>query len=116
MSAQHPETDGQTENANKVMKNYLQAYVSHVQDDWVDHLPMAEFTANNHVNESTGMTLFFADNGFHLRTGVEPPQAYQQGTSQKAELLTADKIVKQEEETRSFLQEQLLWSQQEQAH
>ena len=114
-SAQHPETDGQTKNANKVMKNYLRAYISHTQDDWVDHLPMAEFSANNHVNESTEMTLFFADNGFHLRTGVEPPQAYQQAR-QKAELLTAHKIMKQEEETCSFLQEQLLWSQQEQIH
>ena len=75
-SAQHSETDGQTKNANKVMKNFLQAYVNHVQDDWVDHLPMAEFLANNHVNESTGMTPFFADNGFHPRTSVEPPQAY----------------------------------------
>ena len=114
-SAHHPKTDGQTENANKVMKNYLQAYISYTQDDWVDHLPMAEFSANNHINESTGMIPFFADNGFHPRTGVEPPQAYQQA-SRKAKLLTADKIVKQEEETRSFLQEQLLWSQQEQAH
>ena len=70
--AQHPETDGQTKNANKVMKNYLRAYVNHLQDDWVDNLPMAEFLANNHVNESTGMTPFFADNGFHPRTSVEP--------------------------------------------
>ena len=115
-SAQHPETDEQTENANKVMKNYLRAYISHTQDDWVDHLPMADFSANNHANESTGITPFFADNGFHLRTGVEPLQAYQQGTSRKAKLLTADRIVKQEEETRSFLQDQLTWSQQEQAH
>ena len=108
LSAQHPETDGQTKNANKVMKNYLQAYVSHVQDDWVDRLPMAKFTANNHVNESTGMTPFFTDNEFHPCTGVEPPQAYQQETSQNAKMLTADKIVKQKEETRSFLQEQFL--------
>ena len=52
-SAQHLKTDGQTENANKVMKNNLRAYVSHTQDDWVDHLPMAEFLANSHVNKST---------------------------------------------------------------
>ena len=77
---------------------------------------MAEFSANNHINESTGMTPFFADNGFHPRTGVEPLQAYQQGAGQKARLLTADSIVKLEVKTRSFLQEQLLWSQQEQAH
>ena len=106
-SAQHPETDGQTENANKVMKNYLQAYVNYAQDDWIDHLPMAKFSANNHINELIEMTPFFADNGFHPRTGVEPPQAYQQGTSQKAELLAADKIVANQEETVSYLQDQL---------
>ena len=98
------------------MKNYLKAYVSHTQDDWVDHLPMAEFLANNHIKESTGMTPFFADNGFHPRTGVEPPQAYQQRTSRKAELLTADKMVANQEETVQFLQDQLVWAQEEQAH
>ena len=105
--AQHPETDGQTENANKVMKNYLRAYVSYTQNDWVDHLPIAEFLANNHINKSTEMTPFFADNGFHPRTGVEPPQSYQKASG-KAELLTADKIVKQHKDTRSFLQDQLV--------
>ena len=113
-SAHHPKTDGQTKNANKVMKNYLRAYISYTQDDWVDHLPMGEFLANNHVNESTGMISFFADNGFHLRTSVEPPQHYQRG--QRAELLAADRIVANQEETVSYLQDQLTWSQQEQAH
>ena len=64
--AHHSETNGQTENANKVMKNYLRAYISHFQHNCIDHLPMAEFLANNHVNESTEMTPFFADNGFHF--------------------------------------------------
>ena len=113
-SAQHPKTDGQTKNANKVMKNYLRAYISYTQDDWVDHLPMAKFLANNHVNESTGMTLFFADNGFHSRTGVEPPQAYI--GSRRAELLAADKIVANQERTLSHLRDQLTWAQEEQTY
>ena len=114
-SAHHPETDGQTKNANKVMKNYLRAYISHTQDDWVDHLPMAEFSANNHINESTGMTPFFADNSFHPRTGVEPPRVYQEA-GRRAELLAADRMVANQEETVSYLQDQLTWSQQEQAY
>ena len=113
-SAQHPETDEQTENANEVMKNYLRVYVSYTQDDWVDHLPMAEFSANNHINKLTGMTLFFADHGFHPRMGVEPLQAYE--GSQRAELLAADRIIANQEERLSYLQDQLTWSQQEQAH
>ena len=47
------------------MKNYFWAYINHMQDDWVDNLPMAEFAANNHVNASTGVTQFFADYGFY---------------------------------------------------
>ena len=96
------------------MKNYLRAYVSHAQDDWVDHLPMAEFSANNHFNESTGMTPFFADNGFHPQTGVEPLQAYE--GAWRTELLAADRIVANQEEALSYLKDQLTWSQQEQAH
>ena len=75
------------------MKNYLRAYVSHTQDDWVDHLPMAKFAANNHVNKSTGITPFFADNGFHSRTGIEPPGTNNLSVNKKAELLSADRIV-----------------------
>lgn len=56
------------------MKNYLRVYINHMQDDWVNYLPIVDFAANNHVNVSTRMTLFFADNGFHLQTDIEPPQ------------------------------------------
>ena len=89
------------------MKNYLRAYISHVQDDWVDHLPMAEFAANNHVNALTGITLFFADNNFHLCTGIEPPQFTSLKAGRKAELMTADKIVANQERMVLFLQDQL---------
>ena len=113
-SAQRPETNGETKNANKVIKNYLKAHISHTQDDWVDHLPMAEFLANNHVNKSTKMTPFFADNGFHLCTGVEPFQVYTE--NQKTELLAVDKMVANHKETLSYLQDQLTWAQEEQTH
>ena len=97
------------------MKNYLRAYISHLQDNWVDHLLMAEFAANNHVNASTEITPFFADNGFHLCTGIEPPKASPEN-NWRAELLAADKIVKNQQEMASFLQNQLTWAQQEQAY
>ena len=63
---------GQTKNTNKVMKNYLRAYINHMQNNWIDHLPMAEFAANNYINTSTRITLFFADNSFHLWIGIKP--------------------------------------------
>ena len=36
--AYHLEIDGQTENVNKLIKNYLQSYISYLQDNWIDHL------------------------------------------------------------------------------
>ena len=35
------------------------------QDDWVDYLPLAEFAFNNSVNNSTRLTPFFANYGYH---------------------------------------------------
>jgi reverse transcriptase-like protein/integrase-like protein len=110
-SAYHPETDGQTENANKTLKNYLRSYINYAQDDWVDWLPDAEFAVNNFVNQSTGMTPFFANSGYHPRTGAEPPGTYEAASN--AEMETADKIVERTEEIRTWLQDQLAWAQEE---
>ena len=71
-SAWHPETDGQTEIVNAAMNKYLRAYVSFTQDDWVDWLPLAEFATNNQVNETTGISPFFANYGYNPCLGIEP--------------------------------------------
>lgn len=66
-TAYHPETDGQTERTNQTLETYLRHFVSHRQDDWVDWLPMAEFTFNNSTSASTRLTPFFSWQGFHPR-------------------------------------------------
>lgn len=68
----HPQTDGQTERANKILEVYLRNYVNHYQDNWVKYLPLAEFCCNNHVNSSTGVTPFFATFGHHPRLDFRP--------------------------------------------
>jgi len=112
-SAQHPETDGQTEITNRFLKGYLRNYVNYLQDNWVDYLPDAEFMANNFVNESIGITPFFADKGYHPRTGLEPPGAYE-GRG-RAEIEKADKITERVKNMREWLQDQLVWAQEEYA-
>jgi hypothetical protein len=72
-TSHHPQTDGQTENANAVMEHYLRCYVDYAQDDWAELLPGAEFAANNHEAASTGLTPFFVNKGFHPRMEFEPP-------------------------------------------
>jgi transposase InsO family protein len=71
-TAFHPETDGQTERVNAIMEQYLRAYVNYQQDDWVQFLPMAEFAANNHISETTGISPFFANYGLNPRMDFEP--------------------------------------------
>ncbi|RYO77870.1 hypothetical protein DL764_010172 [Monosporascus ibericus] len=71
-TAYHPQTDGQTEVVNAAMEQYLRGYCSFYQDDWVDWLPLAEFANNNHVSETTSVSPFFANYGFHPTMGTEP--------------------------------------------
>jgi len=45
------------------MEQYLQIYYSYLQDNWEKWLPLAEFTANNTINELIGITLFYTTYG-----------------------------------------------------
>ncbi|KAG3179598.1 hypothetical protein PC128_g15878 [Phytophthora cactorum] len=52
-TADHPQTDGQTERVNRVLGDLLKSY-AHSFQQWSDCLPMAEFVINNSVHASTG--------------------------------------------------------------
>lgn len=71
-TAYHPETDGQTERMNAVLEQYLRLYIAYLQDHWSDWLPLAEFASNDTVSETTSVTPFFGNYGFHPRLGFEP--------------------------------------------
>ena len=64
-TAFHPETDGQTERLNQTLEQYLRCFVTYQQDDWVNFLPLAEFSYNNSQLASTGFTPFYANYGRH---------------------------------------------------
>jgi hypothetical protein len=40
-------------------------YVNHLQAKWVHRLPFAKFAYNHSIHASTGITIFFAEKGFH---------------------------------------------------
>ena len=109
-TAYHPETDGQTESANKSMEQYLRSFVSYQQDDWPDWLPSAEFSANNHASSTTNISPFFANYGFHPRMGIEPlPEKSLQPASQRARLQIedADRFAEKMKQLHEFLREEM---------
>ncbi len=61
-----PQTDGQTERVNLVIQQFLRNYVAADQQDWVDHLELAEFCYNNSAHSATGFT------PFQMVTGKSP--------------------------------------------
>ncbi len=70
-SGYHPEGDGQMEHLNQVLEQYLQAYMNYQQDNWSSLLPLVEFTYNNAMNETTRVSPFFTNKGYHPSLVVE---------------------------------------------
>jgi len=46
-SGYHPQANRQTERANQEVEKYLWLYINYRQDNWAEHLPMAEFAINS---------------------------------------------------------------------
>jgi transposase InsO family protein len=58
--AYHPQTNGQTERVNQIIKDMLRACVLTDGLKWDKHLPLAEFSYNNSYQESIKMPPFEA--------------------------------------------------------
>ena len=75
-TADHPETDGQTERTNRVLLEILRGY-AHSFSSWSAFLPMVEFAINNSVHASTTHTPFYVNGLRHPRVpsliGGGPP-------------------------------------------
>ena len=69
-TAYHPQSDGQTEQVNQMLEQYLRIHCNHQQDDWHQLLPLVEFIYNNMQNASTQVLPFFANYGYHPRCTV----------------------------------------------
>ena len=64
-TAYHPQTDGQTEQVNQELEQFIWLFMNECQDNWNSLIPLAEFAYNNHVHSSTQQTPFFLDTGRH---------------------------------------------------
>ena len=68
-TAFHPQIDGQTEQMNQELEQYLRFFIEHRQKDWLEWLAAAEFTVNNKVHTATKVSPFMANYGKELRMG-----------------------------------------------
>jgi hypothetical protein len=64
-TAYHPQTDGQTKQINQELEQYLRLYVNHMQTDWADWFPVAEFMYSNHEHSATSHSPFYLKYGRH---------------------------------------------------
>ena len=104
-TAFHPQTDGQTERVNQTLEQFLQIFCNYDQDNWVDLLPLAEFTYNNTVTNAHGMTPFFVNYGAHpsaFRNEIKTPWTNDDGEAFAEDIKKVQEIAKDAlEETRS---------------
>jgi hypothetical protein len=68
----HPQSDGQTESASRVVEEMLRAFTNYKQNDWDKYLSLVEFAYNNSIQASTGITPFFANYGQHPNIPTTP--------------------------------------------
>jgi hypothetical protein len=57
-TAYHPQSNGQTKRANQEVEHHLRLFTNARHDDWVTHIPTAEFVLNSHLHSAHQITPF----------------------------------------------------------
>ena len=111
-TAYHPQTDGQTERANRIMEDTLRHFIGPDQDDWDKLLPMVEFAMNSARHASTGFSPFFLN---YLRQPKNPfEHSLPDAVRQRARMPGADAMLTQLEQALMKARSNLLAAQQRQ--
>ena len=105
----HSETDEQTKNANAVLEQYLWAYVVYLQDDWVNWLLSAEFTANNQFSEITQHFSFFVNYEQHSHMRLKLKEVWEtfRGSVAWMNCKNADRFAEKMNQINEDLQQQM---------
>jgi hypothetical protein len=70
-TAYHPQTDGQTERANRTLEEMLRSYINVTQSDWDEHLSVLEMAYNNSKQTSTGFSPFYLNSGQEVQMPLD---------------------------------------------
>ena len=87
-TAYHPQTDGQTERANRTIEEYLRHYINRNRDNWVQLLPQAELALAKRRNETTRHSPFLSTYGY------EPCSMNKQPVTENAKALIRQAMIK----------------------
>lgn len=105
-TAYHPQSDGQIEVLNRILEQYLRAYVHHKPSLWGKFLSLAEWCYNTSTHSGTGLT------PFQVTFGKPPPNIpyYLTGSSI---VEAVDSLLSSREDMMAFLKAKLLKAQQQ---
>jgi hypothetical protein len=70
-TADHPQTDGQTEIMNQYIDQRLRPFVNYYQDNWAELLPMIDYAQATLPHESIGLSPFQVEFGYEPRTSFD---------------------------------------------
>jgi len=70
-TANHPQTDGQTEIVNQYFDQRLRPYVNYYQDDWDEWVSMVDYQQAALWHETTGQSPFLTEKGYEPRTSFD---------------------------------------------
>ena len=79
-----PSSDGQSERTNRFLITYLRAFIHPRQNDWDEHLALAEYAYNARPHSSIQMSPFLADLGYVPRSPSEQALAHEGPRSREA--------------------------------
>ena len=92
----HPESSGQIERFNQLLEQTLRCTVHQMGEgrNWVEMLPVIEFSVNNAPNRTTGYSAFFLNYGYHplhpLQLLHAPEDSYNESVVRFVSRLQAD--------------------------
>jgi transposase InsO family protein len=77
-TANHPQTDGQTEIVNQYFDQRLRPYINYYQDDWDKWVAIIDYQQASLWHETTGQSPFLTEKGYEPRTSfdwIQPVEA-----------------------------------------
>src|SRR4051812_27011687 len=109
-TAYHPQTDGQTERANRTLQQVIWTSVNYHRNNWDEYLSAVEFAMNNTYQESTKTTPYM------LMYGVQPKMPIDWKITVKTDAPTAKKFITEMQEALHRAHENILKAQEAQKH